>query len=94
MESDPYLNQSDPEYEATARGAQLSIFINGLVYPLWSFMIGALGPPLSPPIDDPIAPRLGVAAVCIVAATLGWRFAWSRDVQIAVRPTAFVLIGH
>ncbi len=94
MPRDPCLDQTDPEYAATARGSQLSILINGLVYPLWTFMIGALGPPLSPPIDDPIGPRLWVAAACIVASTLGWRFAWSRDTQIAVRPTAFLLIGH
>ncbi len=94
MSKDPYLDLSLPEYNATQRGARMSILINGLVYPTWSFMIGALGPPLSPPIHDPVAPRVAVGIFCVVAATLGWRFEWSRNAQLAWRPTAFLLIGH
>ncbi len=94
MPKDPYLNLSEPEYNATQRGAMLSILINGLLYPSWSYMIGALGPPLSPPIRDPVGPRIVVGLLCVVASTIGWRFEWSRNAQIRARPTAVLLIGH
>ncbi len=41
-----------------------------------------------------MAPRVAVGLLCVLATTLGWRFAWSRNVQLAVRPTAYLLIGH
>ncbi|MFO0652269.1 MAG: ATP-binding protein [Polyangiales bacterium] len=94
MQKDPYLSLSEPEYNATQRGARLSILINGMVYPSWSFMIGALGPPLSPPIHDPVGPRIAVGLLCVLASTVGWRFEWSRNAQIRFRPTAVLLIGH
>ena len=94
MLRDRYFDLSEPESAAAQRSARLSVLFTGLLYPSWSYLIGALGPPLSPPIHDPVAPRVAVGLVCVLATTLGWRFAWSRNVQLAVRPTAYLLIGH
>jgi signal transduction histidine kinase/CheY-like chemotaxis protein len=94
MVNEPHLNLSEAEYNATQRGARISILVNGLIYPSWSYMMGALGPPLSPPIHDPVGPRIVVGLLCVLAATVGWRFAWSRNAQIKYRPTAILLVGH
>ena len=61
MLSDPDFDLSEPESAAAQRSARLSVLFTGLLYPSWSYLIGALGPPLSPPIKPP-TPRGAPAA--------------------------------
>lgn len=92
MLKDPLLGLSPPEYDQAQRGLRLSLLISGLLYPCWGVLVKSVYAPA--PVLDPLLPRVVIAALALICVSFGWRYASVRRTLLALRPFAFLMIGH